>query len=75
MSSPIMEKFGKKLRQLRKQRDLTLRQLAEILGVHFTHLNNIEHGTKRPSTDLVLKVAQVFDVSTDQLMKDELELP
>ncbi|MFN8489195.1 MAG: helix-turn-helix transcriptional regulator [Caldilineaceae bacterium] len=69
-----MEKFGQKLHYLRKQRGLTLRQLAELLGVHFTHLNNLEHGSKRPSTDLVLKVAQLFDVSTDQLMKDDVEL-
>ena len=75
MSSPHMEKFGQKLRFLRKQRGLTLRELGEMLGAHYTHLNNIEHGSKRPSTDLVLKVAQLFDVSTDQLMKDDVELP
>ncbi len=70
-----MEKFGQKLRYLRNQRELTLRQLAEMLGVHYTHLNNIEHGSKGPSTDLVLKVAQLFDVTTDQLMKDDVALP
>ncbi len=68
-----MEKFGKKLHQLRKQKGFTLRQLAEMLGVHYAHLNNIEHGARRPSTDLVLKVAEVFGVSTDQLMKDDVE--
>ena len=69
-----MEKFGQKFHYLRKQRGFTLRQLAEILDVHYAHLNNIEHGVRSPSTDLVLKVAQVFDVSTDQLMKDDVEL-
>ena len=69
-----MQKFGKKLHFLRKQRGFTLRQLAQILGVHYAHINNIEHGVRSPSTDLVLKMAQVFDVSTDELMKDDVEL-
>ena len=68
-----MKNFGTKLRILRERRGFTLRQLAELLGVHYTHLNKIELGQKRPSTDLVLKVAQVFDVTTDQLMKDDVE--
>ena len=70
---PLMKNFGTKLRILRERRGFTLRQLAELLGVHYTHLNKIELGQKRPSTDLVLKVAQVFDVTTDQLMKDDVE--
>jgi transcriptional regulator with XRE-family HTH domain len=59
---------------LREQRNLTLRQLAETLGVQYTHLNTMENGQKRPSTDLVLKISHLFEVTTDQLMKDELEL-
>lgn len=69
-----MKKFGQKLRYLREQRGYSLRELAEILGVHYTHLNKIELGQKGVSTDLVLKVAQLFDVTTDQLMKDNLDL-
>lgn len=69
-----MEKFGQKLRYLRKQRGYTLRQLAPMLDVHFSQLNNIEHGTRRPSADLILKVAKIFEVSTDQLMKDDVDL-
>ncbi len=69
-----MEKFGQKFHYLRKQRGFTLRQLAKILDVHYAHLNNIEHGMRSPSTDLVLKVAEVFEVSTDQLMKDDVDL-
>ncbi len=69
-----MKKFGDKLRTLRKQRGLTLMQLADLLDVHYTHLGKIEIGRKRPSTDLVLRIADLFNVTTDQLMRDELEL-
>lgn len=44
-------------------------QLAELLDVHYTHLGKIELGKKRPSTDLVLRVADLFSVTTDQLMR------
>lgn len=34
----------------------------------------IERGERKPSADLVVKIARLFEVSTDQLMLDELEL-
>jgi len=72
--SSYMTRFGEKLRVLRQQQNLTLRQLANLLDVHYTHLNNIEIGKRRPSTILVLKIADLFNVTADQLMRDELEL-
>jgi transcriptional regulator with XRE-family HTH domain len=70
-----MEKFGEKLRVLRNQRRMTLQQLAGALG-YTTHsyLSEIESGKKQPTIDLVLGVAQLFNVTTDELLKDHLEL-
>ena len=70
-----MKRFGKKLRTLRQRRGLTLRELAAMLdlGAH-SHLANLETGKNMPTADLILKIAELFDVSTDQLMKDELDL-
>jgi len=70
----FMGKFGQKLRYLRKQRGYTLRGLAPLLGIHYTQLNNIEHGTRQPSADLVLKAVEFFGVNADQLIKDNLEI-
>ena len=70
-----MKKFGEKLRVLRKQRGLTLRQLAAILGMKaHSHLSYIETGKNNPTADLILGIADYFNVSLDQLMRDELEL-
>jgi transcriptional regulator with XRE-family HTH domain len=70
-----MKRFGEKLRALRQQRGLTLRQLASMLemGAH-SHLANIETGKNKPTADLILKIADLFGVTTDQLMRDELEI-
>jgi transcriptional regulator with XRE-family HTH domain len=70
-----MKRFGKKLRALRQRRGLTLRQLASILGMGaHSHLANIETGKNKPTANLILKIADLFGVTTDQLMRDELEI-
>ncbi len=69
-----MERFGEKLRALRKQRGLTQKQLGQVFGVNQTHVTRIEKGEKTPNAAMILKIARFFNVSTDQLMMDELEL-
>lgn len=70
-----MERFGEKVRELRKMRGLSLRQLAIELGLStHSHLDRIEKGQSNPSADLILEIANFFEVTTDQLMKDDLEI-
>ncbi len=69
-----MQRFGEKLRVLRKRRGLTVRQLAAMLGVTHSHIVGIEKGKHNPSVDMVIKVADVFDISIDRLLRDNLEL-
>ncbi len=70
-----MKRFGEKLRTLREKRSLTVRQLASLLEINsHSHIVGLEAGKHNPSAELILKIARYFDVSTDQLMKDELEI-
>ncbi len=70
-----MKRFGEKLQALRTAHHMTLVELAHALG-YTTHsyLSEIESGKKRPTVEFVLGVAQLFDVTTDELLKDEIEL-
>lgn len=68
-----MKRFGEKLRALRQREGMTLRQLADMLGVHNSYVARIEQGQK-PSVELILKISHLFNISLDRLMKDELEL-
>jgi transcriptional regulator with XRE-family HTH domain len=43
-------------------------------AIIYTHLQKIEAGRKRPSTDVILKLASLFGVTADQLMRDDLDL-
>ncbi len=69
-----MQRFGEKLRTLRKRRGLSYRQLASRLEVSHGHIVGIEANRHKPSADLILKIADIFGVTADQLMRDELEL-
>ncbi len=54
---------------------MTLRELAEALGyTAYSYISEVETGKLNPSLDLALKVSRLFNVSLDQLLKDELEL-
>jgi transcriptional regulator with XRE-family HTH domain len=69
------QRFGEKLRTLRKQRHLTQQDLVSAFGyINNGYLSSVETGRKAPSLDLVMKVAQFFDISTDLLLDDAREL-
>jgi len=70
-----MDRFGEKLRALRMRKRLTLEQLASALGYRaHGYLSEIESGKKIPTAEFVLRVARYFSVTTDELMKDELDI-
>lgn len=70
-----MQKFGEKLHQLRVNQRLTLKELAAALGLNaHGYISEIESGKKKPTAEFVLKVARHFDITTDQLLKDELDI-
>lgn len=70
-----IRRFGEKLRALRTARGMTLKQLAQALG-HVSHgyISELEASKKTPTAELVLRVALLFDVTTDTLLKDTQEL-
>lgn len=69
-----MHRFAEKLRALRKSRGLTQKQVSTILGVSRPYVAKMERGEKMPNAPMIIKIADIFGVSTDQLMRDELEL-
>ena len=69
-----MKRFGEKLRMLRQRNQLTLRELGDRLAVSNTFVLSIEQGKKSPNAEMIIKIADVFGVTADQLMRDELEV-
>lgn len=70
-----MENFGEKLKALRTSRGMTLQQLAKALGyAAHGYISEIESGRKQPTVNFVLAVAKLFDVTTDELVKDKVKV-
>jgi transcriptional regulator with XRE-family HTH domain len=70
-----IERFGEKLHALRVQQGMTLKQLANELGLtSHSYISELEAGKKIPTAEFVLNIARLFEVTTDELLKDELEL-
>lgn len=60
-------RMGKKIRALRKSRNLSQEVLAQYLGVSFQAVSKWENGTAMPDVALIPAIASFFDISTDEL--------
>lgn len=69
-----MERIGEKLKTLRLRHSLTTRELADHLGTSNSQISRIENDLRKPSGDLIVKMADFFNVPLDKLMRDELDL-
>ncbi len=63
--------FSARLRQLRQTKALTQVQLAEKLGVKKQSVSNWENDNIMPSVEMLVKIADLFRVSTDYLLGRE----
>ena len=63
------------LREIRKQRNLTQRELAKQSGVNFRSLQDYEQGHKKltsASGDILLRLSTVLGCTTEELLLDEI---
>lgn len=60
--------FGEKLYQLRTERGIYQKQLAEFLGVSIGTISNYENGVHYPDLDTLCRFAEYFQVTTDYLL-------
>ena len=64
-----------KLIELRKKNGWSQEELAEMLDVSRQSVSKWESAQSVPDMNRILKLSEVFGVSTDILLKDDLELP
>ena len=63
-----MNDIGKKIKQLRIEKGLTQSQLANRLMLTRSIISAYEASTRTPSLDILIKLAYIFNVSTDYLL-------
>ena len=60
---------GRRITELRENRDMTIEELAARIGVNATTLGRVERGqTQKVGSDVLVALAQEFSVSTDYLL-------
>lgn len=61
--------FGERVRELRKERGLSQRELAARAGIDFTYLSKIENARMEPPSEkVILNMAEALDTDPDELM-------
>lgn len=73
----MMLEFGKTLKELRNERNVTQKELAGLVGISATGYAGYEQGHREPDLKTLVSLAKFFDVSTDYLLglKDETSCP
>ena len=63
-----MTPFGNKVRDYRKERGLSLKKMAEDLGVSSPYFSALEHGHRgRPGSGLIQQISGYFELSWDEV--------
>ena len=68
-----MDSFGKTLKTLRNSRNISATKLSEDLNIHRGSLSNWEPGRRTPDSEMLLKIANYFNVSVDYLLGNDTD--
>lgn len=62
-STKILERYGSRIRELRKQKNLTQEKLAEKANLHYTYIGTVERGEKNISLFNIEKISKALGVN------------
>ena len=63
-----MTDFAKRLRELRQEKGMTQQQIATLLNLKQQSYLRYENGTGEPSLNTLIRLTQIFGVSSDYLL-------
>jgi transcriptional regulator with XRE-family HTH domain len=66
--SPTPKQMGQRLQRLRKERDMTRAQLAELAGVSRQYVRQLEAGLSDPTVGTLQKLAKALGVPLTDLL-------
>jgi transcriptional regulator with XRE-family HTH domain len=70
-----MKTLGQKIRELREEKDFSLRELAKKIEVSPAFLSDIELGRRNPSEKNLKLIAQILNISLDELRNYDTRFP
>jgi transcriptional regulator with XRE-family HTH domain len=67
------KEIGEKLRKLREQKNLTMREVAEAIEIDYTYISKIEKG-KIPSLEKLKKLCALYEIQLSSLFGNEINV-
>lgn len=67
-------KLGQRIRKIRKAHGLSQEELAERVNISTTHMSHIETGNTKLSLAVLVDIAAVLEVRTDDLLRSGPEV-
>ncbi len=59
------------LKDIRKERNISLEQLAKMTGISKSHLNYIEKQEKEPTLSVIIRIAKALNIEEKDLYRIE----
>lgn len=63
-----MERFGRRVRELRKARGWTQEELAEAADLHENYISRLETGNQEPGLFVILRLSRALKVGAGELL-------
>jgi transcriptional regulator with XRE-family HTH domain len=71
--SDLKKSFGEKLKEIRKDKQMTLEEMASLLGTSKQVLSRYERGDRAPKFSVVAYIAKALDLPIGFFDEDEIE--
>lgn len=68
MTSDQATTLAEKIKDLRAEKRIGIRELGRMVGVSGMHISNLEKGKSAPSAELVRKLAAALETDVDELL-------
>ena len=68
-----MREIGRKISQLRRNKNMTQLELADLLGISYQAVSNWERGDSMPDISKLSDLSKIFDITIDELLGNAKE--
>ncbi len=75
MRKEIEKSFGLLLKELRKEKGLSIKKLGSQLDINYSYISKLENNHTIPSEDFIKKIAAIFDYDKEELMLRAGKIP
>lgn len=69
MSMNILVAFGKAIRRIRQDKNISQEELADMCGLHRTYISDVELGKRNISLENIDRIADALEITLAQLFQ------